>query len=141
MRLAGGRPHLSADKLAILDIKARDSDGRFLNVEMQKSLTPALRERLVYYAACLYSSQMSEGDEYPDLRPTIGICLLSAIMFPGIPAGHLKFALSDLEHGVRLTDHFAVAAAGTSVSETDWNPRNDLENRSSASQPGEFVSN
>lgn len=36
------------DKLAILDIKARDADGRLLNVEMQKSLTPAFRERLVY---------------------------------------------------------------------------------------------
>ncbi|MBC7968408.1 MAG: Rpn family recombination-promoting nuclease/putative transposase [Fuerstia sp.] len=85
------------DKLAILDIKARDPSGRFLNVEMQKSLTQALRDRLVYYAACLYSSQMSEGDAYPDLRPTIGICLLSAIMFPKTPAGHLKFVLSNLQ--------------------------------------------
>lgn len=39
------------DKLAILDIRAKDSNGRLLNVEMQKMATPALRERLVYYAA------------------------------------------------------------------------------------------
>ena len=96
------------DKLAILDIKARDSDGRLLNIEMQKSVTPALRERLVYYVACLYSGQMSEGDDYVDLRPTIGICLLSSIMFPKVPAGHLKFALSDLEQEIELTDHFQI---------------------------------
>ncbi len=96
------------DKLAILDIKARDSDGRLLNVEMQKSVTPALRERLIYYAACLCSSQMSEGDEYTDLRPTIGICLLLSIMFPEVSQGHLKFTLSNLPHGIQFTDHFQI---------------------------------
>lgn len=96
------------DKLAILDIKARDSDGRLLNVEMQKSVTPALRERLIYYAACLCSGQMSEGEEYTELRPTIGICLLLSIMFPEVPAGHLKFTLSNLPHGIQFTDHFQI---------------------------------
>ena len=38
------------------------------------------------------------------LRSTIGICLLSAIMFPGIHDGHLKSALSDLQHQGQLTD-------------------------------------
>ena len=96
------------DKLAILDIKARDSDGRLLNVEMQKSVTPALRERLIYYAACLCSSQLSEGDEYTELRPTIGICLLQSIMFPEVPEGHLKFALSNLPHGIQFSEHFQI---------------------------------
>ncbi len=96
------------DKLAILDIKAKDSDGRLLNVEMQKSVTPALRERLVYYAACLCSGQLLEGEEYADLCPTIGICILSSLMFSQVSAGHLTFTLSNLQHGIHFTDHFQI---------------------------------
>ena len=96
------------DKLAILDIKAKDGNGRLLNVEMQKLVTPALRERLVYYAACLCSGQLFEGDEYVDLCPTIGICILSSLMFPHVPAGHLTFTLSNLDHGIHFTDHFQI---------------------------------
>lgn len=96
------------DKLAILDIKARDSDGRLLNVEMQKSVTTALRERLVYYAACLCSGQLFQGDEYVDLCPTIGICILASLMFPQVKAGHLTFSLCNLQHGIPFTDHFQI---------------------------------
>ena len=96
------------DKLAVLDIRAKDSTGRLLNVEMQTSLTAALRERLVYYAASLYSSQLCEGQPYSELNPTIGICILSVKMFPQISAGHLRFSLSDVAHGVELTSHFQI---------------------------------
>ena len=62
----------------------------------------------MYYAERLYSSQLSAGDEYPELRPTIVICLLSAMMFPKISVGHLKFSLSDLQYELELTDHFQI---------------------------------
>jgi predicted transposase/invertase (TIGR01784 family) len=75
---------------------------------MQKSVTSALRERLVYYAACLCSGQLFEGDEYADLCPTIGICILSSLMFPQVPAGHLTFTLSNLQHGIQFTEHFQI---------------------------------
>ena len=96
------------DKLAVLDIKARDSAGRLLNIEMQTSVTSALKERLVYYAASLFSGQLKEGDKYSALCPTIGICILSAKMFPNIQQGHLRFVLSNLEHGLQLTQHFQI---------------------------------
>lgn len=96
------------DKLAILDIRAKDCNGRLLNVEMQKMATPALRERLVYYAACLCSGQLEEGDDYTDLCPTIGICILSTRIFPKVVSGHLKFTLNNLEHRLHFTDHFQI---------------------------------
>ena len=36
-----------SDKLAILDVKARDCSGRLFNVEIQTSTTAAMKERLV----------------------------------------------------------------------------------------------
>jgi hypothetical protein len=38
------------DKLIVLDIRARDLAGRWLNIEMQVSIFAGLLQRLVYYA-------------------------------------------------------------------------------------------
>mgnify|MGYP001245922593 CR=1 FL=1 len=96
------------DKLAILDIKARDVQGRWFNVEMQTTVPAAMRERLVYYAGCLFVDQLTEGVHYSELRPVISICFSSVIMFRQVSAGHLRFSLSDIQHGVELTDHFQI---------------------------------
>ena len=42
------------------------------------------------------------------LDPKIGICILSSLMFPNVPAGHLTFTLSNLQHGIHFTDHFQI---------------------------------
>ena len=101
-------PEYDGDKFSILDVKARDSEGRLFNIEMQTSLTAALRERLVYYAACLFTSELGEGDPYALLRPTIGICLLSAVMFPDVAEGHQRFTLCDARSQIELTQHFQI---------------------------------
>jgi predicted transposase/invertase (TIGR01784 family) len=41
------------DKLSVLDIKAQDELGRYLNIEMQTSLATGLARRLIYYAGRL----------------------------------------------------------------------------------------
>ena len=41
-------------KQIILDIRARDSAGRWFNIEMQISAFAGLLQRLVYYACSLY---------------------------------------------------------------------------------------
>ena len=96
------------DKLAILDIKARDIQGRWFNIEMQTTAPAAMRERLVYYAGCLFVDQLTEGAQYSELRPVICICISSVMMFRHVSAGHLRFSLSDIRYGVELTDHFQV---------------------------------
>jgi predicted transposase/invertase (TIGR01784 family) len=58
-----GREHFT-DKLAMLDVLARDQYGRRLNIEMQSTVPEALRQRLMYYNCCNYTDQLSEGDDY-----------------------------------------------------------------------------
>jgi predicted transposase/invertase (TIGR01784 family) len=84
------------------------STNSSMNVEMQKTATPALRERLVYYTACLCSGPLEEGDDYTDLCPTIGICIRSTRIFPKVVSGHLKFTLNNLEHRLHFTDDFQI---------------------------------
>jgi hypothetical protein len=43
-------------KLVVLDVRCRDSAGRWLNVEMQVSVYSGLLERLVYYACSMYAT-------------------------------------------------------------------------------------
>jgi predicted transposase/invertase (TIGR01784 family) len=96
------------DKLAILDVKAQDNQGRWFNIEMQTTNQPGLRQRLAYYAASLYVGQMRSGDAYHDLRPAISICVLDAVLFPSVPELHLDFRLRNDRHGLVLSDDIQV---------------------------------
>jgi predicted transposase/invertase (TIGR01784 family) len=98
----------AVDKLAILDVRARDDQGRWLNIEMQTTLPAGLRQRLTYYVASLYVSQLQEGDGYLALRPAVSICLLDRLLFGEVPDPHLDFQLRESRHGLILSDHLQV---------------------------------
>jgi predicted transposase/invertase (TIGR01784 family) len=90
------------DKLIVLDIRARDTMGRWLNIEMQVSVFPGLLQRLAYYACALYVDQLDTGQDYATLRPAISICLLNQFLFPGVAPAHHRFRLVDPEHNREL---------------------------------------
>ncbi len=93
-----------ADKLSILDILARDAHGHRFNIEVQRTVPAGLRERLTYYAATLLVGQLGEGQSYTDLRPSIGICILDAVMFREAGDLHLDFRIFNAKHQIELTD-------------------------------------
>lgn len=96
------------DKLSVLDIVAIDEFGRRWNVEMQTSLPTGTRQRLAYYASSLYVEQLTEGQDYPLLRPAISICVLDTVMFPKLPDMHLDFRFREDRHGEVLTDDIQI---------------------------------
>jgi predicted transposase/invertase (TIGR01784 family) len=96
------------DKLSILDIRATDEHGRLLNIEMQTSLPAGMAQRLTYYVSSLYVGQLSEGQEYYELRPAISICVLSQAMFGKPPALHLDFRLREVSTNLALTDDLQI---------------------------------
>ena len=96
------------DKFLILDVRAMDAFGRRFNIEIQRSLQAALRERLTYYIATQLVEQLGAGDDYDALRPAIGICILDAVLFPAVPDFHLDFRMANVKHGLALTDHLQV---------------------------------
>jgi predicted transposase/invertase (TIGR01784 family) len=96
------------EKLSILDIKALDQLGRRFNIEMQMLPVIALRERILYYWARLYTEQLRKGEPYTTLRPTISVCFVDGVVFPDVSAYHTAFELSDPKNGVVLTDHLKI---------------------------------
>ncbi|MCC9604080.1 Rpn family recombination-promoting nuclease/putative transposase [Stieleria sp. JC731] len=99
--IAGKR--FDEDKLSILDILATDDHDRLIYIEIQTTLPAGLAERLTYYAASQLIEQLGEGDSYRDLRPSIGICILDAMLFRDSASLHLDFQLRS-RTGERLTD-------------------------------------
>lgn len=95
--------NFEADKVSILDVLATDEHGRFIDIEIQTTLPAGLSKRLTYYAASQLVEQLGEGDSYRELRPSIGICILDAILFRESPAMHLDFQLR-AGSGELLTD-------------------------------------
>lgn len=96
------------DKLSVLDIKARDQSGRQFNVEMQMLAYGTFRQRVLYYWARLYQSQLQEGDDYPGLRPTIAICFVDTPLLAELADYHLVFELRERHHHTLFTNQMAV---------------------------------
>ena len=96
------------DKLSIVDIKARDDQGRLYNLEMQMLATASLAQRLLYYWSKIYSQQLAAGDDYTRLRPTISICFVNGVLFSGSREYHTRFRLLDEPCQLCLTDDLVV---------------------------------
>ncbi len=86
------------DKQIVLDIRARDAAGRWVNIEMQLNVEAGLQQRLVYYACSLYTDQLRQGEDYSKLQPAISICLLCGELFRDTREAHHRFQLADIEH-------------------------------------------
>lgn len=64
------------DKLSIVDVKARDFEGRLFQIEIQLVQYGQLVSRILYSWADIYSQQLQSGESYDKLKPTYSIWLL-----------------------------------------------------------------
>jgi predicted transposase/invertase (TIGR01784 family) len=92
------------DKLSIVDVKARDQDGRLYQIEIQLLNVPDLPARILYGWADLYRAQLQDGEGYDQLKPTYAIWLLGQTLRPQVTEAVHRFRLRD-ERGRSLLDH------------------------------------
>lgn len=96
------------DKLSILDVKARDDQGRLFNIEMQMVASPSVGKRFLYYWSRLYGTQLMRGDDYSQLCPTISICFVNGLLFSDRATYHRRFQLFDRKCPQFLTDDLEI---------------------------------
>jgi predicted transposase/invertase (TIGR01784 family) len=77
-----------AGKISILDIKARDDRGRWLNIEMQIGQDLNFDKRAIYYWSKLVTEQLSEGMMFRELKKTISINILDFNFIPDTDEFH-----------------------------------------------------
>ncbi|XZE56133.1 Rpn family recombination-promoting nuclease/putative transposase [Planctomycetaceae bacterium SH139] len=95
-------------KQIVLDVRCRDCRGRYFNVEMQVSVYAGLVQRLAYYACSMHLEQLSKGENYASLTPSVSICLLSRVLFPQSAQAHHRFEMLDRESGRKLENAIEV---------------------------------
>ena len=69
------------DKRTIVDLRAKDDSGRTVQIEVQTYTQPSFVDRTLDYACRTYSEQLTEGNSYELLRPTISIALVCFPLF------------------------------------------------------------
>ncbi len=88
-----------AGKISILDIKACDTKGRWVNVEMQISQDLNFNKRAIYYWAKLVTEQLSESMMFKELKKTYSINILDFNFIPSTEQFHNRYKIINLDTG------------------------------------------
>jgi predicted transposase/invertase (TIGR01784 family) len=92
------------DKINIVDVKAKDSQGNGYQIEIQILNHRYLAERMVYTWADLYSQQLKQGQKYGLLRPTYSIWILASDLLKNDARYLHDYQWRDAD-GQRLIEH------------------------------------
>jgi len=74
-------PNELTGKYIILDVLARDGEGHCYNVEIQVRRYGAWHKRGLYYLSRMLGSQLNMGEDYQELRASVGLHLLDFDLF------------------------------------------------------------
>ena len=92
-------PHLkkesSGDKMGILDVKIHTKSGSIINVEIQVSSVPQMRERIAFYTAKMITEQIGDGEEYDVIKRVISIIISDYRMIQENEQYHNRYRLYD----------------------------------------------
>ena len=75
-------PKHEDDKASVLDVEATDDHERIFDLEIQLRREPAYAERALFYWSRKYGDQLTEGKNYRELHPVIGIHILDFTLRP-----------------------------------------------------------
>jgi len=92
------------DKLSIVDVKARDDQGRLFQVEIQLLTHQDLPARILYTWNDIYNKQLQSGQDYRLLKPTYAIWLLGEDLLPDDRRYTHRYRLRD-DEGRGFLDH------------------------------------
>ena len=101
-------PHLKQDfnddKSGILDVKIHTKSGKVIDVEVQVSNVPQMRERIIFYTAKMVTEQIGKGEEYEAIKRVISIVITDYRLIPENERYHNRYRLYDSETGSQFTD-------------------------------------
>jgi len=96
------------DKLGIIDVKLHTKSRKVVHIEIQISIPPQMRERIIFYSSKLITEQIGSGDEYEKIMKVISIIIMDDTLIPESSKYHHRFTLYDPKTEVELTDIFEI---------------------------------
>ena len=101
-------PHLlreyTGDKLGIIDIKLKTRSRKVVHIEIQLSVTPELKSRIIFYDAKLITEQIGSGDDFYSIKKVISIVITDEKLIPASLKYLHRFTFYDPEAKVELSD-------------------------------------
>ncbi|MEM7658647.1 MAG: Rpn family recombination-promoting nuclease/putative transposase [Bacteroidota bacterium] len=96
-------PRLAGEKASIIDVRAKDQQGRQFVVEMQVADADGFAKRVQYYTCRDYSTQIKRGEQYPLLKPTYFIGILDFDFFESEAylSNHIILNQETYEHALK----------------------------------------
>ena len=95
------------DKLGIVDVKLTTKSGKIVHIEMQVLEDNDMPERVTYYNAKMFVTQLKSGKDYENINRTITIVIadFELVKNEAHPTKyHHRFMHNDCETGVNFTD-------------------------------------
>ena len=115
------------DKLSVVDVKARDAQGRIYQIEIQLELHPGLTSRMLYTWSTIYHRQIEKGKDFDKLKPVIAIWLLNETLFDAPDGWHLPFVVWNREHEIELSADFRLHLLQLPIWQKKEQPQEDLD--------------
>ncbi|MDR2712211.1 MAG: Rpn family recombination-promoting nuclease/putative transposase [Clostridiales bacterium] len=97
-------PEYKGGKLGILDVKLKTKSGKSINIEIQISPLPYMRERILFYISKMVSEQLGTSEEYENIKKVISIIITDYPLIDESPKYHHRFTLFDQENKVEFSD-------------------------------------
>ena len=101
-------PHLlreyPGDKLGIIDVKLKTRSNKIVHIELQLSVTPELKHRIIFYDAKLITEQIGSGDDFYAIKKVISIVITEEKLIKNSPKYLHRFTFYDKEAQVELSD-------------------------------------
>lgn len=95
------------DKTTILDVKLHTKTGKIVDIEIQVSDIPQMRNRIVFYTSKMITEQLNRGDSY-DLKKVISILITDYKIIIENDVYHNKYELYDKNTHSTFTDIFSI---------------------------------
>jgi predicted transposase/invertase (TIGR01784 family) len=71
-------------KQSVVDLKAKDEQGKTYQVEMQMRIHPDIHERMLWNWSDIHHRQLNKSEDYTLLKPTICIWFLNETLFKSV---------------------------------------------------------
>jgi len=92
------------DKLEILDVKAKLSNGSVVDIEMQARNIPDIRNRVSYYKSNMLTEQIGNGSSYSELKPVKSIIVTDFDFIPESGKCHTIFQMLEKDEHFPFND-------------------------------------
>ncbi len=97
-------PDYVEDKYSIIDVKLYTKSKKIIHIEIQLTISPELKKRILFYSSKLITEQIGNGGNYNEIQNVISIIITDKTLVQDSLKYHHRFTFYDNKAGIEFTD-------------------------------------